>query len=218
MIEGKRDEILWFRRRLLSWAIRNTDDFPWRTINSPIHQLIAEVLLQRTKAEQVVDVFNQIVKKYPTLKELSKLSEAELKKIIQPLGLHWRAKFLHRLIQRLWTYNRGVIPDDYEELVDLPAIGNYVASAYLSLHRNIRQSIIDSNVVRVYGRFFGFEYNNETRRKQWLVHVSEELTPKRKFKMYNYALLDFARKLCKKKPLCQSCPLNNRCKYFTACS
>ena len=89
------------------------------------------------------------------------------------------------------------ISTDKKELLELPGIGEYIASAFRSLHFGIRDAIIDSNVVRLYGRFFGMKTDSETRRKKWIIELSNNLTPINEYKAYNYGLIDFTRKICK---------------------
>lgn len=62
--------------------------------------------------------------------------------------------------------------------------------------------------------FFGFDTDGETRRKKWFISLSQELTPKRSFYLYNYFLLDFPRSVCKIKPNCTKCILKKKCAYF----
>jgi len=90
----------------------------------------------------------------------------------------------------------------------------YAASSFLSLHAGVRASIVDSNVVRLYGRIFGLSTDAETRRKKWFLEIAEQLTPDTEFRDFNYALLDLTRKICKKVPLCQDCPINKYCNHY----
>lgn len=210
-IEGKTAS--WFRRKLVEWGRNNYTEFPWRSAKSPIHQLIVELLLQRTRARQVVPVFTKLQKEFPTINDLHTMSEEDVTRLINPLGLHWRAPLLYRLIQTVATKHKGVVPDDYNTLLTLSGIGPYAASAFLSLHRNRRMAIVDSNVVRIYGRFFGFEYDGETRRKKWLLDLAESLIPTKAFRDYNYAVLDIARIICKRTPMCNECPLRTKCSH-----
>ena len=103
------------------------------------------------------------------------------------------------------------VPDNYDELLSLPGVGPYAAGAYLSLHRDIRHIIIDSNVVRLYCRLIGRTYDGETRREEWLRAFAEQVTPSSGFKVYNYAVLDFSRAICTHKPDCNKCPLTSIC-------
>ena len=201
--------------RLMRWATEHPVDFPWRKRISRFHAITVEILLQRTKAEQVAAVFHEFRKMFPTAKDLATSRIASVRRIIHPLGLVWRAEFLKLLGQELTKAN-GRIPEKYEDLIALPGVGPYAASAYLSLHRGVRQPIIDSNVVRLYCRLLERPYDGETRRKLWVSRLADQLTPKDRFKQYNYALLDFTREVCKPKPDCENCPLTDICLGYLA--
>lgn len=200
--------IAYFRRKLLAWEKENFVNFPWRCCSNKWHSLAVEIMLQRTKAEQVLPVFLDFCNKYPTPDKYYKNNRAN---IFNSLGLQQRNKDFKALAKIL---SEESIPESKEELIKLPGVGEYVASAYLSLHQSKRAIIIDSNVVRLYGRFFGFKTDGETRRKQWFINLAQELTPERNFYLYNYSLLDFPRNICTVKPNCTKCIFKKRCNYF----
>jgi A/G-specific adenine glycosylase len=196
--------------RLINWSKSNSVEFPWRQDNSPFHCLVVEILLQRTKAEQVVPVYNTIRTFFPTADTLARCTVDEIRGIINSLGLSWRANYLKKLAEEV-SKHEGRIPDNYKELIELPGVGSYAAAAYLSLHRGKRSAIIDSNVVRLYCRILGRECDAETRREKWLQEFSDYMTPPRRFRAYNYAALDFARYVCRPKPDCAKCPIKRIC-------
>jgi len=68
-------------RRILQWWYENKRDYPWRHERDPYRILIAEIMLQRTKAEQVVPVYVEFISRYPTVQDLAK------KKVKKVLGL-----------------------------------------------------------------------------------------------------------------------------------
>jgi A/G-specific adenine glycosylase len=179
--------------------------YPWRAERSPWMSLAAEVLLQRTRAAQVAPVFNQFARRYPTPDALAKETSKGLLSVIGSLGLHWRAPLLIRTSEIV--AERGVPPESYGELVELPGVGPYAAAAFLSLHRGVRVPILDANVVRWLGRVFGFKTDPETRRKPWVLELADQLTPKRAFRDFNYAVLDLSMTVCVTKPRCHACPL-----------
>ncbi len=203
-----RVKIIFFRKQIIRWGRRNYSSFPWRKTTNPWHALVAEIMLQRTKAEQVLPVYQEFASKYPTAAEYARDIRG---RVFQSLGLYWREKELRSLAAEL---SSRPIPAGKQDLLNLPGIGNYIASAYRSLHREKREPIIDSNIVRLYGRFFGFDTHGETRRKRWFINLADRLTPSRSFRDYNYALIDFTRAICRPKPLCDRCVLNKRCNYF----
>lgn len=202
--------VSYVRRKLLLWGRANFEDFPWRTCTNDFHALVAEILLQRTKASQVVSTYLKFIEKYPDPVSLAHASIAEVENIIRPLGLKWRAKLLVQ-IGDILEKNDYKVPTEREALMHLPGVGTYISTAYLSLHRGNPQPIVDSNIVRFYGRFFGFNTGPETRRNQVVIKLAESLTPTRKTKEFNYALIDFTRKVCKPRPDHELCPVNAKC-------
>lgn len=206
---------VYLRKKLLAWEQNNYPAFPWRDEIPPFHALVAEVLLQRTRAEQVVPVYLNFVRVFPNPASLAQTNIPDIEKVIAPLGLRWRARFLHELGKELVA--EGSVPADLASLRKLPGVGPYAASAYLSFHVGRRVPIVDSNVVRFYGRFFGFRTGPETRRDKQLFELADSVTPKRTFKRFNYAIIDFTRAICRPKPLHDICPVAKRCAFYREC-
>jgi A/G-specific adenine glycosylase len=204
------EEIKWLRKNLIQWGRKHNRKFPWRLQHSPFHSLVAEILLQRTKAEQVAPVFEEFIRRFPEPKSLSIATENEILDVIRSLGLSWRGRFL----KLLGTELINGIPGNYNDLLKLSGVGPYAAGAYLSLHAGKWSPLIDSNVIRLYGRYFGFRTDGETRRKKPIKIIASILTPRRAFITFNYALLDFSALICAYKPACAKCPLRRRCSYF----
>lgn len=200
-------DIDYFRSRIVNWGRKNFAHFPWRKTSNLWHCLVVEIMLQRTRAEQVVPVFKNFCKDCKTPFQYAKKKKYS---VFKTLGLPQREGLLRKLAIQL---SRGKIPKKKEELLKLSGVGEYISAAYRSLHLGIRDVIIDSNVVRVYGRFFGFKTDGETRRKKWFVELAERMTPQRVFTDYNYGLIDFTREICKPKPLCEQCIIRKKCKY-----
>ncbi|MFX0101924.1 MAG: hypothetical protein ACFFCS_20330 [Candidatus Hodarchaeota archaeon] len=202
-ITGKK--IKFFQEHIIEWELENGPSFPWRKTKNKWHALVAEIMLQRTKAEQVVPVFIEFTKKYQSPEDFMNHGEAG---VFKTLGLAWREKLLRELAEILVG---NAIPEEKRDLMVLPSVGDYIASAMRSFHFNLRDSIIDSNVVRLYGRFIGFKTGPETRRKPFFKELAEKMTPWEDFKTYNYGLIDLARQICKKKPVCDICPVSSQC-------
>lgn len=208
-------KIIFFQKKLLLWGKNNFAEFPWRNQDKPFHSLIVELLLQRTKAEQVIPVYGQFKKKFPGPLSLSRANIKDIEKIIYPLGLKWRAGSILKLGNEIYSIYKGIPPLQIEELLKLSGVGPYAAGAYLSLHGGVRAIIPDANMVRILGRVFGFQYHAETRKDKGFLSLCNYLTPKRKFKEFNYAILDFGREICTpKNPKHTICPLKNICYYY----
>lgn len=202
---------IYVRRNLLRWGDKHFQNFPWRGELNPFRALVAEILLQRTRAEQVVPVFLNFKQLFPDTETLVTASVHDIENAIKPLGLRWRAKFLYQLGVMI---TQNGIPSDFALLQNFPGVGRYTASAYLSLHTEKRMPIVDSNVVRFYGRFFGFDVGSETRRNKKVLEIADLLTPKREFKRFNYALLDFTRAICTTRPNHRCCSVRKKCAFW----
>lgn len=175
--------------------------------------LVVEVLLQRTRAEQVVPVFLNGLARYRTAEAFGQAAGEEIEELVRPLGLHWRGPLLLRLAREIGRL-KGQLPRTAPALERLPGVGSYAAAAALSLHGGSRAAIVDANVVRVLARLLGQRYDAETRRKRWLVTLSERLTPDVEFRDFNYALLDLGMSVCTvRAPRCESCPILEFCVY-----
>jgi len=202
------NDINYFRKNILKWHSTFIVDYPWRNTNNQWHALVAEIMLQRTRAEQVKPIYQSFVKKFPSAESFINYININNSNIFENLGLKWRQGNLINAAKFIKNYG---IPKSKEKLLEIDGVGNYIASAFLSLHLNKREKIIDSNIIRLYGRFFGFKYNGETRRKIFLLELAEKITPCNNIKEFNYSLLDFSRNICGIKPKCNECNINKKC-------
>lgn len=200
---------LYFQKKIKNVGKKLYSPYAWRMTHNRFHALTAEILLQRTNADQVLPVYLDFIKKYKTPQQFLNSPE----NIFVTLGLNWRYKIFINLCTEAAKLKE--IPVNKDSLLILPGVGEYVASAMRSLHYNKREYIIDSNIVRLYGRFLGFKTDGETRRKKWFIELADRLTPSRSFKSYNYGLLDFTRIICKRKPACKACLLIKKCIFFS---
>ena len=85
------------QKNLFEWWSYNKRTFPWRKTKEPYHILISELLLHRTRADQVVPIYNKFIKKYPTVYDIHKGNIEEIKTILKPLGLFWRNELIFNI-------------------------------------------------------------------------------------------------------------------------
>jgi len=201
------------RRRLLRWGRRNFRSFAWRFEADPWLSFVAEFLLQRTRASQVEPVFIEIRGRIPTAASVVVGGLPLIRSITDQLGLHWRGPFLLDIAREV-VARGGELPENIEELTKMTGVGTYTAAAWLSLHRGKRAVIVDSNVCRWLSRMTGFPYNRDPRGLRWVQDLCARLTPRRVFRDYNYAVLDFTMNICtQSRPACKTCPLRSDCRY-----
>jgi len=202
---------------LLRWFAREKRSYPWRNEKDPYKKLIAEVMLQRTRANQVLPVYKSFIKKFPDIDSLHMAQKNEIDKFISKLGLMWRTKLIMDLASTVKIKLKGKIPTIRDELLELPGVGDYIADAMLVFAFAKKRTVIDGNVVRLVSRFFGIEKRGEMRRNKKFIDFCQQLSSdleKKNIKNFNYGLIDFGAFVCKPHPLCEVCPLSTKCQYF----
>ena len=201
---------------LLKWHKINSRDFPWRNTLDPYKILISEILLQKTRAENVVPVFNSFSKKYPSVEKLSAASYSELKNEIEILGLsNQRATKLQKLARILVDKYDGKVPDNKKELLELPGIGIYIANAVLCFAFGYDVPLLDTNIGRIIERVFSIKVSGEERKKEKVWEMIAEFVPEGKAREYNYSLIDFGALVCTaRNPKHNLCPLTEICEYY----
>jgi A/G-specific adenine glycosylase len=186
--------------------------FPWRTTDNPFHLLIAELMLRRTHARQVVGVYTGFVVRYPDPYSLATAPTVEVETALYSLGLAWRVPAFQQLARVLVEQYNDQVPTSYDQLLTLPGVGDYVASAVATFAFNQPVAIIDTNTVRVVGRLFGIPTHAESRRSSPVRKLLQSLIDRERPRDYNYALLDLAALICTPKdPACSACPLSSLC-------
>jgi A/G-specific adenine glycosylase len=212
-----------FRHVLMLWANRHGRSLPWRETADSYRTLIAELMLQRTRSDQVVPVYQRFVQKYPHIAALASASLADLEVVLRPLGLAFRARTFLRLARRITEDYGGRVPLRAEEAVRLPGVGPYVASALDAFLTNRRIAAVDANIARVMARVFGIggeKWRSATAAERRVVHEAAGMCLGRSTpRAYHYALLDFAAAVCSpKRPACPECPMHKAgiCSYCAA--
>jgi A/G-specific adenine glycosylase len=203
---------------LLRWFDKNGRSFPWRETfekPDPYIVLFTEIMLQRTKADQVVPVYQDFIRKYPTFRQMSTASKREIFLFFKKLGLTWRANNVVKLVETLKEKFDGEVPSRTEDLEDLPGVGRYVPDAVACYAFGSRRVPVDSNVARVISRLFDLKIDADSaRRNARVIQLAGKLLPESRSRDFNLALLDFSAAVCKPTPLCGICPLRMNCGYY----
>ena len=129
-------EISAFRSKILIWFNKNKRNYPWRETSDRYRVLIAELMLRRTKADQVANVYSKFIEKYPDVKSLSYATQDDIDEMTYSLGLHWRRDSFIGVVRESTESYGGEIPDKREDLKKFTGVGDYVAGAVLSIASN----------------------------------------------------------------------------------
>ncbi len=171
-------------------------------------------MLQQTQVKTVIPYFENFIKKFKTLKALSKSNEKEILKMWEGLGYYRRARNLLACSKELSNNYNYKLPKTLQEIKNLPGVGDYTANALLGLVYDKPTIALDGNVKRVFSRYLN--------KSEYKINF-DKFIKKNKKKLFNNnrnadfveALMEFGALVCKPKdPNCYTCCLNKTCKYF----
>jgi len=198
-----------FRRRVLSWYRRGGRDLPWRHTRDPYRVLVSEVMLQQTQVARVLPAYRRFLKRFPTLRALSRASLGEVLTQWSGLGYNRRARDLQRAARQAV---RG-LPRDIAELDALPGVGAYTASAVACFAYGDATPFADTNVRRVLGRAI----IGRTATEREAVELDRRFMSRREPARWHHALMDIGAIICvARRPRCERCPLRSVCAYTGA--
>lgn len=213
---GLSSNISFLKTQLLEWGNQNYRDMPWRNSASPYEFAIAEILLQKTRGEDVVEVWENLINCYPTSTALAAADCETVATLVACLGLRnqrsWRlismARHLSTNSPLKWANQR------------IPGLGSYGRSMLL-LATGLEPDTppVDGNIARIVCRYFGLSFRSGEPRKKPMVRdlvdgiigagsgIGEKLKTV-------YALVDFGSIVCSPKvPRCELCPLAAECSW-----
>src|SRR5690349_20790111 len=185
------EKILFFQKNLLNWYKTNGRKFYWRRKGLSNYQyVIAEVLLQRTKAETIALFYPKFIFEFPNWKSLASSNLQKIEDYLRPIGLYrQRSVRLHNLAVEMVKRN-GRLPKDRQELESIPFMGQYIANAVELIIFNEPIPLIDVNMARVLERFFGPRQLADIRYDPYLQRLSYKIVEHESAKEINWAVLD----------------------------
>jgi len=205
---------------MTDWYKINGRNFAWRKRSaSKYHKIIVEVLLQRTKAENVSNLYPSFIHAYPNWKALSRATERELQQFLMPLGL-WKRRAISLLaLSKEMAKRGGRFPRFREEIEKIPSVGQYIANAILLFCHGEPQPLLDAGMARVLERVFGPRKLADIRSDPYLQRLARLIVSAPNPQEMNWAILDLASLICRPhNPKCIMCPINKICLYTTGFS
>lgn len=140
--------------------IINTLEELYPQIEIPLHHkdpytlLIAVLLSAQTTDARVNTITPILFAKADNPYDMVLLSVDEIREIIKPLGLSpMKSKGIHGLSQILIDKHNGEVPQTFEELEALPAVGHKTASVVLSQAFGIPTFPVDTHIHRLMHRW-----------------------------------------------------------------
>ena len=198
-----------FRRALLDHFDRHRRPLPWRSRRTPYRVMVSEVMLQQTRAETVLPYYERWLRRFPGWDSLAGAPLDEVLREWKGLGYYRRARSLHRMAQVVRERFGGRLPEDPEELRELPGVGPYTAGAVASIAFGRVVPAVDGNVRRVLSRLLDLEAPSDPRLGREAARLIDPERPGD----FNEAMMELGATVCTpRSPACGRCPVEEWCR------
>ena len=182
---------------LISWYSENKRDLPWRHTHDPYKIWVSEVILQQTRVIQGLDYYLNFINRFPSIKILASSQEDEVLKYWQGLGYYSRARNMLKAAKIIVDKYQSIFPDNHQDIISLPGIGEYTAAAICSFAYNLPFAVLDGNVFRVLSRLFAIDTPIDTSKgKKTFKTIADDLLDKENPGTHNQAIMEFGALIC----------------------
>jgi endonuclease III len=172
--------------------------------------LIATILSAQSTDRRVNEVTPALFARYPTPAALGEAPQEKVEALVRSTGFYRnKAKSIRGASSAIASRHRGEVPKSIEALCELPGVARKTANVVLGTAYRIATGIVvDTHVARVSGRLGLTDETDPTKIEAALT----QLFPKRNWIDMGHRLLLHGRYVClAKRPLCESCCLNEIC-------
>jgi len=205
-------------QQLVDWSKSNYSDLPWRKERTAYNTLVSEIMLQQTTVGAVRDRFIRFIDRFPSIEILANASLDEVHSYWQGLGYYRRATNLHASALKIVELFDSMIPNNRNDLLSCPGIGEYTASALIAIFYNEDDFAVDANIERVFSRVHLIDAASPQILKKM---IKSSYRPshflKESASVLNESLMDLGREICSfENAKCPICPLNTVCKAYSS--
>lgn len=176
---------------------------------TPFEILVSTLLSLRTKDEVTAVAAQRLLAVARTPQAMLALAERDIRQRIHPVGFApTKARRLRQISRILLESYGGQVPDDLEQLLELPGVGRKTANLVLSEAFGQEAVCVDTHVHRISNRI-GYV---RTRSPEATEFALREKLPRRYWKAYNPLLVAFGQVICRPlSPFCSRCPVAGMC-------
>lgn len=198
---------------MISWFLAYQRNFPWRGTSNPYAVWVSEIMLQQTRIETVLQYYQKFISAFPSVDQLAQADQKMVYGIWAGLGYYQRAANLWKASKIIQSTYQSRVPDEYVILRKLPGIGDYTASAILSIAYHQPFPAVDGNVLRVVARMQGWRDNVlEKQTVEKTKTYLHSIIPNDHCSEFTQSWMELGETLCAKQtPSCSNCPLKTYC-------
>ncbi len=177
--------------------------------NDPFKILISTILSARTRDPCTIEATEQLFKTYNTPELIANADIEHLESLIKKSGFYkikaTRIKEVSKLIVE--KYN-GRVPQDFNDLMDLPGVGAKTANCVLVYAFKIPAIPVDTHVHRIPNRMGWIK----TKRPKDTEKELKNLFSKDQWIRLNSIFVKFGQQTClPTNPRCETCPITLKC-------
>ena len=178
----------------------------------PFSILIGTILSARTKDESTTKVVKQLFSKYKNAKQLANAKVKDVEKIIKSIGFyHVKSKRIIEVAKIIDSKYKGRVPDNLDELVELPGVGRKTANCVLVYAYEKPAIPVDIHVHRISNRLGLVETKTPEDTEQELM----KKIPKKFWIDINDTFVMYGQNICKPiSPMCSVCKIKRSCKFY----
>jgi len=177
---------------------------------TPFQLLVATILSAQCTDKRVNMVTPALFRRYATPKALAAAKLEELEEMIKSTGFFRnKSRSLVGMAAAVDERHGGIVPNEMEQLVDLPGVGRKTANVILgnAFERN-EGIVVDTHVTRVSQRL-GLTKNTDA------VKIEQDLMPlfpRNQWTLLAHLFIEHGRQICvARTPKCDQCPLSDLC-------
>jgi endonuclease-3 len=176
------------------------------------YQLLVATMLSAQSTDQRVNMVTPaLFRKYPDATALAKATAAELEPQIHSTGFfRQKSKSLVGMATALIDEHHGEVPADMDALTKLPGVGRKTANVVLGHALGVPGLPVDRHVLRVSNRIGIAEGDDAVKVEDQLC----ALMPKARWTRTSDTLILHGRRVCKPRPLCDTCAVQNECDFY----
>jgi len=178
---------------------------------TPFQLLVATILSAQCTDKRVNMVTPALFRRYATPKALAAAKLEELEEMIKSTGFFRnKSRSLVGMAAAVDERHGGIVPNEMEQLVDLPGVGRKTANVILgnAFERN-EGIVVDTHVTRVSQRL-GLTKNTDA------VKIEQDLMPlfpRNQWTLLAHLFIEHGRQICvARTPKCDQCPLSDLCR------
>ena len=199
---------------VIDWFKKNMPDAQTELhYTDPYELLVAVILSAQCTDKRVNMVTPALFKRFPTPESLAKAEFEDVEPLIKSVSFaNNKTRHLIGMAQMLMEKFHGEVPDNMDDLVQLPGVGRKTANVIGSVVFHQPGMAVDTHVFRVSARI-GLTTNAKTplqTEQQLVANIPQDL-----LSIAHHWLILHGRYVCvARRPKCEICGLKPACKFY----